>query len=217
MAKVRSVNLTKNVKNTILGNALEAKRKSLKADTDELQELKQKLNDRVVRIYQERTKPIKDVMTTWISAGDAWGLSPLPRLYFRISETEVLGHPLLNLKADENNNFYYPAHWEGAARNNPIQDTPRDLLDLIREVQRKECMIEQDVRDTRGTVSEILEKVRTTRQLLNAWPAAEHLLPLDVVKAMHQRAEKTRNPANTPEPEKCDDLNTMVLTARMAE
>ncbi len=72
-------------------------------------------------------------------------------------------------------------------------------------------------REYRGTIEDLLDNCNTLKQLLEVWPAAENLVPQELLSKMHEKVTRQQKARTIREKIEfdADAANQIVLTAKL--
>lgn len=130
------------------------------------------------------------------------------------SSTEInLKSPLALYFPTEENSPSITVSWEEIdvkQRSNVM----RAVLGCVMARQKRE----QDLRSYRGQIQDLVAECNTVKQMLDAWPAGENLLPSQVIEKLHQKADKVNRVKQVKEKINFDTAaaNQVILTAKLA-
>lgn len=98
-----------------------------------------------------------------------------------------------------------------------VKERDNVMRAVFNSVKAKEDHLE-GFQNYRNQIRDLVEECNTVKQMLDAWPAGENLLPSEVIAKLHQKADKVNRVNRVKEKINFDTTaaNQVILTAKLA-
>ena len=91
------------------------------------------------------------------------------------------------------------------------------ITEQSNELLKKRVQRDTKDREYKDTIDDLLKRCNTVKQLLEIWPAAENLIPQDLIVKLHEKVTRKQRAQQVKEEIhfNADEINKVVLTAKL--